>query len=154
MIIGDGPQRGELLRFRDAVTTPHHVRFAGSRDDVAELLPHADAFWIGSEYEGQSNAVIEAMQAAVPVVASDIPGNRDLVSADQTGRLVPLGDRAAFARETHDLLEHPAEAEQLGIAAQRRIATDFSVESMVNSHAMLYRNGHVLPAKSDKQFRS
>lgn len=154
VIVGDGPQRGELLRFRDAVTTPNHVRFAGSRDDVAELLPHADAFWIGSEYEGQSNAVIEAMQAAVPVVASDIPGNRDLVLADQTGRLVPLGDRAAFARETHDLLEHPAQAEQLGIAAQRRIATDFSVESMVNSHANLYRNGHVLPAKNDKQFRS
>jgi glycosyltransferase involved in cell wall biosynthesis len=154
VIVGDGPQRGELLRFRDSVTAPNHVRFAGSREDVAELLPHADVFWIGSEYEGQSNAVIEAMQAGVPVVASDIPGNRDLVLPGQTGRLVPLGDRAAFARETHDLLENPDQAEQLSLAARARIASEFSVELMVNSHADLYRNGHVLPAKSDKQFRS
>ncbi|MEM9646071.1 MAG: glycosyltransferase, partial [Planctomycetota bacterium] len=75
-VIGDGPQRGELLRHRDAVTRPDRVVFAGQRDDVADLLPHADVYWIASEYEGQSNGVIEAMQAGLPVVGSDIPGNR------------------------------------------------------------------------------
>ncbi|QDT12845.1 glycosyltransferase family 4 protein [Planctomycetes bacterium K23_9] len=194
VIIGDGPQRGELLRHRDAVTTSRHVRFAGSRDDVAQLLPHADAFWIGSEYEGQSNAVIEAMQAGVPVIASDIPGNRDLVIDDgtdvdtsaaaaggtgsdvvggtvpgdlaedttsigpatreSTGRIVPLGDTAAFARETQDLLENPNMAKRMGEAARRRIAKEFSVQKMIDKHVELYENGRVLPAKSDKQFRS
>lgn len=154
VIVGDGPQRGELLRHRDAVTCPQHVRFAGKRSDVAQLLPHADAFWIGSEYEGQSNAVIEAMQAGVPVVASDIPGNRDLVIPDQTGRLVELGDRADFARETHDLLENPAVAQQFGQAALERIATEFTVQGMTHKHATLYENGLFLPAKDDKQFRS
>ncbi|MEL6109376.1 MAG: glycosyltransferase, partial [Planctomycetota bacterium] len=86
IVIGDGPQKAELLRFRDDVTTPLHAGFVGPREDVAELLPHADLFWIGSEYEGQSNAVIEAMQAGVPVIASDIPGNRDLVIDGKTGR--------------------------------------------------------------------
>lgn len=172
VIIGDGPQSGELLRHRDAVTTPDHVRFAGTRDDVTQLLPHVEAFWIGSEYEGQSNAVIEAMQAGIPVVASDIPGNRDLVIADDldaseapndsdaaggdepTGRLVPLGDTAAFARETHDLLENPEVARRLGQAARQRIATEFTVQKMIDKHIELYENGPVLPAKSDKQFRS
>ncbi|MEO1528947.1 MAG: glycosyltransferase [Planctomycetota bacterium] len=139
IIIGDGPQKAELLRFRDDVTTPLHVGFVGPREDVSELLPHADLFWIGSEYEGQSNAVIEAMQAGVPVIASEIPGNRDLVRDDETGRLVPLGDRAAFARESIDLLEHPEAASRLAEAAKMRIATEFSVPRMVAAHAQLYR---------------
>ncbi len=139
VIIGDGPQAGELLRHRDAVTVPEHVRFAGNRNDVAELLPHADAFWIGSEYEGQSNSVIEAMQAGLPVVASDIPGNRDLVIHDQTGLLVKLGDTADFARQTNRLLEDQAESLRLGVAARQRIATDFTVESMVQGHIELYQ---------------
>ena len=140
VIIGDGPQRGELLRHRDAVTVPQRVRFAGARNDVAELLPHADLFWIGSEYEGQSNAVIEAMQAGVVVIASDIPGNRDLVIDNQTGRLVPLGDTADFVRQSHDVLENAAEAKRLREAAARRIATEFSVESMVQNHVELYQS--------------
>ena len=139
VIVGDGPQRGELLRHRDAVSVPQRVRFAGDRNDVAELLPHADLFWIGSEYEGQSNAVIVAMQAGIPVVASDIPGNRDLVVANQTGRLVSLGDTADYARQSHELLENPAEAKRLSAAAARRIATEFTVEAMVQNHAELYQ---------------
>ena len=138
VIVGDGPQRGELLRHRDAVTIPTHVRFCGQRDDVPALLPHADAFWIGSEYEGQSNSVIEAMQAGVPVIASDIPGNRDLVIDQETGRLVELGDTADFARQTNELLDDPTTAQALGTNARSRIASEFSVAAMVQRHAALY----------------
>lgn len=139
VIIGDGPQRGELMRHRDALTTPDRVRFAGQRDDASELLPHADLFWIGSEYEGQSNAVLEAMRAGVPVVASDIPGNRDLVIHSETGLLVPLGDAADFARQSRHLLEHREEAERMGEAGRDRIASRFTAESMVDGHTRLYR---------------
>lgn len=139
VIVGDGPQRDELLRHRDAVSVPLHVRFAGARDDVAELFGAADAFWIGSEYEGQSNALLEAMQASVPVVASDIPGNRDLVIPDRTGRLVAVGDTADFARQTHDLLEHPDVAMRLAQAACERIDREFTTEAMVTAHADLYQ---------------
>lgn len=138
VVIGDGPQSGELLRHRDAVSTPDRVRFAGHRDDVAGLLPHADAFWIGSEYEGQSNSVIEAMQAGVPVIASDIPGNRDLVVDGVTGALVKLGDTADFARQTMLLLDDGAKAAEYSEAAKQRIETEFNVEKMVAAHADLY----------------
>ncbi|WP_146460699.1 glycosyltransferase family 4 protein [Rubripirellula tenax] len=139
VIIGDGPQSGELLRHRDAVTSADRVRFAGQRDDVSELLPHADVFWIASEYEGQSNSVIEAMQAGVPVVASDIAGNRDLVIDGKTGILVSLGDSADFARKTIGLLEAPERARRLAEAARNRIESDFTVANMVDRHAELYR---------------
>lgn len=138
VVIGDGPQSGELLRHRDAVSTPDRVRFAGHRDDVASLLPHADAFWIASEYEGQSNSVIEAMQAGVPVIASDIPGNRDLVVDGITGALVKLGDTADFARQTMLLLDDGAKAAAYSDAAKHRIVTEFTVEKMVDAHAELY----------------
>jgi glycosyltransferase involved in cell wall biosynthesis len=139
VILGDGPQRGELLRYRDALTRPDRVRLAGNRTDVAELLPHADLFWIGSEFEGQSNSLIEAMQAGLAVVASDIPGNRDLVIPAETGRLVAVGDAAEFARQSNDLLEHDAERIRLGRAGSSRIAAEFTVEAMVQKHMDLYR---------------
>lgn len=142
VIIGDGPQSGELLRHRDSVSHPNHARLAGHRDDVLQLLPHADVYWIGSEYEGQSNSLIEAMQAGVAVVASDIPGNRDLIEKGRTGMLVTVGDRADFARKTQTLLEDRDLARRMGEAAKQKIQDDFNVDAMIRSHASLYRRLH------------
>lgn len=139
VILGDGPQRGELLRYRDAVTSSDRVRLAGNRTDVADLLPHADLVWNGSEFEGQSNALIEAMQAGLAVIASDIPGNRDLILPGETGCLVPVGDAAEVARQSNYLLDHPGESTRLGQAAKERIDRVFTVQSMVDQHASLYR---------------
>lgn len=142
VIIGDGPQRDEMLRHRDAVSQPDHVRFAGNRDDVPQLLPHADAFWIASEYEGQSNAVIEAMQAGVPVIASNIAGNRDLVIDGETGCLFELGDTGKLAEKTHELLNNTELATRISIAAKSRIETEFTIDSMIDAHVALYRRLH------------
>ncbi len=139
VIIGDGPQGDELVRYRDAVTKAEHVRFAGHRSDVASLLPHADLFWNGSEYEGQSNSMIEAMQAGVCVVASNIAGNRDLIDDRVTGRLVTTGDRAEFARISHHLLDHADERGRFAVAGREKIDQQFTVSRMVAEHAALYR---------------
>lgn len=142
VIVGDGPQQAELIRHRDAVTSDQRARFVGHRDDVHLLLPHAAVFWIGSEYEGQSNGVIEAMQNGVPVIASDIVGNRDLVEDGQTGRLVKLGNSADFARQTNILLDDPERSRQWGRAGAKRIEQQFSVEKMVQCHVDLYQSLH------------
>lgn len=139
LIIGDGPLRRKLERFREQVRIEDKVHFLGHRNDVPRLLPHFDALWLASEYEGMPNVVMEAMAAGVPVVATDISGNRDLVVPGETGYLVPVGDRAAFARETRRLLEDAELARRLGEAGRRRMLAEFTVEQMVERHAKLYR---------------
>lgn len=139
LVIGDGPLRNKLLKFRHQVRIEDKVHFLGHRDDVPRLMPHFDVLWLASGYEGLPNVVLEAMAAAVPVVATDIPGNRDLVQADHTGYLVPVGGRAEFARATQKILDDPALARRLGAAAREFVAREWSVRRMIDRHVALYR---------------
>jgi glycosyltransferase involved in cell wall biosynthesis len=138
VIIGEGPQRAMLQRWRHHLGIEDRVHLLGHRDDVLELLPHFTCFWLASAYEGLSNAVMEAMAAGVPVVASDIAGNRDLVADGQTGYLFAVGDRARIAQITLQILEDPGEAQRVATTARERIRTEFTVEKMVERHADLY----------------
>jgi glycosyltransferase involved in cell wall biosynthesis len=140
LIIGDGPQRWRLERYREQNDVADRVHFLGERPDVPRILPHLDALWLASDYEGQSNAILEAMAAGIPVIATDIPGNRDLVVPDETGYLVPVGDRFEFTRRTHWLLDDDALRQRLGAAGRERIRTQFTVERMIQRHAELYRD--------------
>jgi glycosyltransferase involved in cell wall biosynthesis len=139
LIIGDGPQRDRLRRFRDQCVIGDKVHFLGERGDVPRILPHLDQLWSPSGYEGQSNVILEAMAAGVPIVASDIPGTRELVLDGLTGYLVPLGDRACFAKRSLRLLNDPVLAAQFAAAARQRAVEVFSVEKMIERHATLYR---------------
>ncbi|HUY35268.1 MAG TPA: glycosyltransferase [Pirellulales bacterium] len=139
LVIGDGPHRVRLERFRRQVEIEDRVHFLGHRADVPRFLRHFDVVWLASEYEGLPNVIMEAMAAGVPVVASDIPGNRDLVVPGQTGFLVPLGDRAAFARQTRVLLDDAELAGRFGAAGRERVLREFSIERMIERHAELYR---------------
>jgi glycosyltransferase involved in cell wall biosynthesis len=140
VIAGDGPQRGELLRHRDAVSNDRRIRFVGERDDIADLLPHVQAYWLGSAYEGQSNGLMEAMQSGALCVVSDIPGNRDLIEHDKTGLIVELGDAADFARQTEYAWQHPELAAAMGLASAEKIANDFQISQMVDRHVALYES--------------
>jgi len=139
LIIGDGPQRDRLRRFRDQCEMRDKVHFLGARGDAARLLPHFAALWSASAYEGQSNVILEAMAAGVPVVATDIPGTRELIQSGETGFLVPVGDRAALAKWTDRLLNDADLAARLAEAARRRAQTEFSVEKMIERHVAMYR---------------
>jgi glycosyltransferase involved in cell wall biosynthesis len=138
LVIGDGPQRDRLRRFRDRCEIGDKVHFLGARGDVPELLPHCDALWSTSGYEGQSNAILEAMAAGVPVVATDIPGTRELVVPEVTGWLLPVGDRAAFTKSTQRLLNDALLAARFAEAARERVRNEFSVAKMVERHVELY----------------
>jgi len=139
LILGDGPLRARLEKFRDQVRIRDRVHFLGHRDDVAALLPHFDVLLSTSGYEGQSNAILEAMAAGVPVVASDIPGTRDLIVPGATGYLAAVGDRAAFAGHVNRLLDDRALAQAVAQAAQRRAAEQFGLEAMIARYTDLYR---------------
>jgi glycosyltransferase involved in cell wall biosynthesis len=139
LIVGDGPHRDRLERFTRQVRIEDKVHFLGERDDVPRLLPHFDVLCLASGYEGLPNVILEAMAAGRPVVATDIPGNRDLVLPGQTGFLVPVGDRAAFARQILKLLDDTDLNQRLGEAGRQRVLAEFSVEKMIERHRALYQ---------------
>ncbi|UUO05921.1 glycosyltransferase [Blastopirellula sp. J2-11] len=138
LIVGDGPQRDRLMKFSRQNHTQNNVHFLGAREDVPQLFAHADCFLLASGYEGQSNALMEAMVAGVPAIVSDIPGNRDLVIPEKTGFLIPLGQRAEYARYVNRVLDDNDLRLRLGQAAQARIAAEFSIPQMIDRHVALY----------------
>lgn len=154
LIIGDGPQRSELEQFARDIRVDELVRFAGHRLDAAALIPHLDVFWLASDFEGQSNSLMEAMAAGVPVVVSDIAPNRELVTHDETGLVVPVGDKAGFAKVTGQLLSDPDLAERLSLAARLRMQRDFSIAQMIDAHAALYREIHGQSIRNRKGSRA
>lgn len=137
IVIGDGPQRWRLERYARQVGIAAHIHFLGERNDAAELIGGGDQFWLASGYEGQSNALLEAMVAETPVVVSDIPGNRDLIDPEVSGLMFTVGDRAAIARQARRLLDDPGLGPRLAHEAKRRVQK-LSVARMVERHAELY----------------
>lgn len=144
LVIGDGPERENLLRYRDLMHLADRVHFLGQRNDVSDILPHLDLLWSTSEYEGQSNSILEAMANGIPVIASDIPGNRDLVIPNETGVLIPEfeGDfrrrRSEIAKATLRLLESAERQEEMGKAARKRIEEHFNLQKMIDAYTELY----------------
>jgi len=139
VVIGDGPERRRLEDLAKHFTCDHVTRFVGHRSDAGRLAWAFDAFWLASEFEGQSNSLLEAMAAGVPVIASDIPANREVVADGRTGYLVRPGDSVAFAQYVDRLLADPELRGRIGAAAQEDMRERHSVPSMVAAYASLYQ---------------
>ncbi|MFT5327760.1 MAG: glycosyltransferase involved in cell wall biosynthesis, partial [Planctomycetaceae bacterium] len=140
LIIGEGPQRKELEDFSRNIRLSEVIRFAGHRSDVANIFPHMDMFCLASDFEGQSNSLMEAMAHGRPVVVSDIAPNLELVEHEKTGLVVPVGDRPAFTRACNRLMKDESLAESLGKAAREHIVEGHSFEKAIAAHAELYRH--------------
>jgi glycosyltransferase involved in cell wall biosynthesis len=138
-ILGEGPERQRLEEYRDNVRAASEVYLAGHREDAMSILPHADLLWNGSLYEGQSNAILEAMQAGVPVIASDIPGNRELVRDGETGILFPVGEVDRLMRLSNLLLQDQSMRNRLIDAAGKHVRQEHDAQKMVDRHAEYYR---------------
>ena len=138
IIVGDGPQRAELIEYSKSVECFERVKFVGHCDAPASYFEAADIFWLGSDFEGQSNSLQEAMSYGLPIVASDIGPNRELITHGEHGYLVDVGDSAGFAQFTTRYLEQPEDATSKGAAARQRIEANFSVAAMVEEYARVY----------------
>ena len=139
LLVGDGPERARLERLAKHMGCSDLVRFAGHRDDVQRLMQVMSVVWLASDFEGMSNSLMEAMANSIPVVASDIPPNRELVVDGETGFLVAVKDSVGMAQFTDRILGDADLAARLGRAGRARIESEFSVDSMVAAHANLYR---------------
>ncbi len=139
IVIGAGPERDRLLRLSYQYESRRHIRFLGHREDAASLLHYADAFWLASEYEGQSNSLMEALACACPAIVTDIPPNREQIVHGQNGYLVDVGDGVAFAQYTQKIWNDPLLAKTLRESGQRKMIQEFPVDKMVGAYADLYR---------------
>ena len=139
VVIGDGPERERLEQFTRDVHCTGHIRFLGHRDDAARFLPMLDVVCLASSFEGMSNSLMEAMAAGLPVLASDIPPNRELVVSGETGFLFKLADSVGIMQFLRRLIDEPGLAERLGLTGRERIEREFSIERMVDGYANLYR---------------
>jgi glycosyltransferase involved in cell wall biosynthesis len=141
LVIGDGPLRSSLEEYARLASDLEHIQFLGNRPDLCRIMPHLDVLWNGGENVGLSPAVIEAMSAGVPVVASDTPTNREVVVSKETGYLIPLGTRsgrAARARNTDQLFTDAQSAARLAAAARNRVAEKCDPARMVEWYEELY----------------
>jgi glycosyltransferase involved in cell wall biosynthesis len=111
---------------------------AGDRSDVPKLLAGFDLFVLPSIAEGVSNTILEAMATGLPVLATRVGGNPELVEDRTTGRLVPAADSAALAAAMLDYLHDPETGRSHGAAGRARVERQFSLERMVADYDKLY----------------
>lgn len=139
VVFGDGPDGARLERYAELVSELDCVRFAGYRGDLAELLPHADVFWQLTPSRTTPYALLEAMAAGVPAVASDVPAHRAAIVAEQTGFLAALGNRATVARATDRLLSDATFAKGIADAACAAAAANWSLAERLAAYESVYR---------------
>ncbi|TQL88221.1 glycosyltransferase involved in cell wall biosynthesis [Actinoallomurus bryophytorum] len=135
VLVGKGPERHALEE--QAARLKIDVRFLGTRTDVEALLARADVAVLPSLHEGMSNAVMEAMAAGLPVVATEVGGTGELLRG--RGILVPPSDSEALADGLGQVLADPALAARLGAAARAWSRERLHVDAMVDRHVALYR---------------
>lgn len=138
-LVGDGPERQKLQDLTEELGLGACVRFTGFRDDRLAYLRGFDVFAIPSALEGIPRSVMEAMAAAIPVVASDIEGNRALVRGGETGLLFPVGDHAALAAALRTVLDDQSLRSRLAASARELVRERFSAERMAREYLYLYQ---------------
>jgi glycosyltransferase involved in cell wall biosynthesis len=138
LIVGDGPLRGALTDQVRALGLEESVVFTGTMEDVRGALAAMDVFVLPSRAEGLSNALLEAMASARPVVATAVGGTGEVLDGARTGVLVPADDVEALATEVVRVLSEPARAADLGRAARQWVEERFSARAMVAQFEGLY----------------
>jgi glycosyltransferase involved in cell wall biosynthesis len=136
---GEGPEREHLTERIAKLGLAERVLLLGHRLDIPGILARARAACLCSSAEGLSNALMEAMAARLPIVATRVGGNPELVHDGDNGLLVPAGDADALAQALQTLLSSPEKAREMGLRGRRRVETDLSMERMAQGHGALYR---------------
>ena len=136
--IGEGPERAQWERRTEEAGLSGSVRFLGSRGDVPAILAATDLVVHPSLEEGFSNAILEAMAAGKPVVATSVGGNVEAVQNGVTGLLVEPRNADQLAAAMSRLLDDPALRSVMGVAARRRVEARFEMDHMIKSYESVY----------------
>lgn len=137
-IVGDGPERASLEALITKLGLESVVELLGERRDVPELLAQAGFFVTASLTEGISLTLLEAMAVGLPVVATNVGGNPEIVVAGETGGLSPAGNPAALAAAMIDICRRTTDWPTMGRAGRERAMIHFDVQRMARDYESLY----------------
>lgn len=139
VLIGDGPHRPAVEELVREIGAGEYVHFLGLRDDVAVLLHHLHLFVLSSTLEGEPLAILEAMSAQRPIVATAVGGTPGLLANGECGVLVPPGDVQAMAQAIVDLLTNRDKAQELAQRARRRFLQEYTIDRMAERYLEVYQ---------------
>jgi glycosyltransferase involved in cell wall biosynthesis len=139
VLFGTGEEQQRLQNLADTLGIRGRVAFAGYRHDAAQLLGALDVYVHPARFEGMPNALLEAMAAGRPIVATNVDGNRELICDQTLGWLVPPDDATVLAQQIASALENPTEAQRRGMAAQARAIQQFGITAMVDAWERVLR---------------
>jgi glycosyltransferase involved in cell wall biosynthesis len=139
VLVGDGAERVRLEELAGELGVAERVEFAGWTDEPRRYLAGFDVFVLSSHSEAFPLAILEAMLAGLPVVATDVGSVREAVQDGETGYLVPANDHQALAERIRDVLADPERARRLGANGRARARKLFTAEAMARTFEQLYR---------------
>lgn len=138
LFVGQGELKERLIHQAKQTGFEKNFHFLGLRKDIPELLATADLFVLPSLWEGLSIALLEALAAAKPVIATAVSGTQQLITSDINGIVVPPSDSTALAQAILSLLDDPDKAQSLGQAARAHIIENYSAKKQVEQSITLY----------------
>lgn len=139
LLVGDGEAGARIRRLTAAAGVGDRVVVTGFLSEPQRVYPVLDLYVAASLKEGLPLAILEAMAARLAVVATDVPGHRDVVLDGETGLLVPPEDAVAFVAAVRTLLLDPERRRRMGAAGRGRVLKEFTVRPMVEKTAEVYR---------------
>lgn len=137
-IVGDGPERKMLEQKTTTLQLEPHVQFLGERNDVPSLLSQAGFYVSSSLTEGISLTLLEAMSVGLPIVATSVGGNPEIVQQPNTGSLVPSADASKLAEAIIQMCQQKDCWQQMGQEARSRVEQHFNIQSMIKEYENLY----------------
>jgi len=150
LIVGNGPLRPEMEGLAEKLGMKDRVRFLGFCPDVSEIMNAADAYVMSSAWEGTPLVLLEASSSALPIVATDVGGNREVVQDGVTGFLVPPKDPDALAKAMLRLMDlSEEERRRMGEEGRRHIEANYSLDRVVEMWEELYRE--LLESRIDRR---
>ena len=138
LIVGDGDSRQECLSMLRKAGAEEQAWLPGERSDIPELMRAMDLFVLPSLGEGISNTILEAMSSGLPVVATNVGGNVELVKESLTGTLVPPGEPEVMAKTIQEYYKNPDLVVSQGKAARQEIEARYSMEAMTDGYLKVY----------------
>lgn len=146
LLVGRGELEQETREVAAQLGVEDRVRFVGVRDDVPEVMNAADAYCLSSAWEGMPLVLQEASATCLPIAATDVGGNREVVADGRTGLLAPPGDSSALAEVMRRIASLPAEdRRRMGEAGREHVRSLYSLEAVLDQWESIYEELSPLP---------